>query len=119
MRLRDGFIIAVLFWISLSAAATVPLLLSDALDLDLASAVFETVSGFTTSGGTVITGLEGLPRSILFYRVELHWLGGMGVLVLAVAILPMLGVGGMQLYRAEAPGPVKDDKLTPRITENG
>lgn len=117
LRLRDGFIIAVLFWISLSAAATVPLLLSDALDLDLASAVFETVSGFTTSGGTVITGLEGLPRSILFYRVELHWLGGMGVLVLAVAILPMLGVGGMQLYRAEAPGPVKDDKLTPRITE--
>ncbi|WP_020561207.1 TrkH family potassium uptake protein [Thiofilum flexile] len=117
LRLRDGFLIAVLFWTILSAAATIPLLLSNALDLNLASAVFETVSGFTTSGGTVIMGLDGLPKSILFYRVELHWLGGMGVLVLAVAILPMLGIGGMQLYKAEAPGPVKDEKLTPRITE--
>ena len=71
----------------------------------------------TTTGATVLTGIDQLPRSILFYRQELQWLGGMGIIVLAVAILPMLGIGGMQLYRAETPGPVKDTKLTPRITE--
>lgn len=117
LRLRDGFLIAVLFWSALSAAGTAPFLLSPALELSLGSAVFETVSGFTTTGATVIVGLDGLPASLVFYRLELHWLGGMGILVLAVALMPMLGVGGMQLYRAEAPGPVKDEKLTPRITE--
>jgi len=75
------------------------------------------MSGLTTTGATVITGLDDLPRSILFYRQQLQWLGGMGIIVLAVAIMPMLGVGGMQLYRAETPGPMKDTKLTPRITE--
>jgi trk system potassium uptake protein TrkH len=75
------------------------------------------MSGLTTTGATVITGLDFLPKSILFYRQQLQWLGGMGIIVLAVAILPMLGVGGMQLYRAETPGPIKDNKLTPRITE--
>ena len=69
------------------------------------------------TGATVITGLDALPRSILYYRQQLQWLGGMGIIVLAVAVLPMLGVGGMQLYRAETPGPIKDTKLTPRITE--
>lgn len=117
LRLRDGYLIAVLFWVGLSAAATIPLSMSKVLDLSLASAFFETVSGFTTTGATVIVGLDSLPRSINFYRMELHWLGGMGIIVLAVAILPMLGIGGMQLYKAEAPGPVKDAKLTPRITE--
>ncbi|MDH5570157.1 MAG: TrkH family potassium uptake protein, partial [Gammaproteobacteria bacterium] len=80
-------------------------------------AVFESVSGLTTTGATVLTGLDDLPHSILFYRQELQWLGGMGIIVLAVAVLPMLGIGGMQLYRAETPGPVKNNKLTPRITE--
>jgi trk system potassium uptake protein TrkH len=75
------------------------------------------MSGLTTTGATVITGIDSLPKSILYYRQQLQWLGGMGIIVLAVAILPMLGVGGMQLYRAETPGPVKDTKLTPRITE--
>jgi trk system potassium uptake protein TrkH len=117
LRLRDGYLIAVLFWVGLSIAATIPLSLSESFEINLASAFFETVSGFTTTGATVLVGLDSLPRSINFYRLELHWLGGMGMIVLAVAILPMLGIGGMQLYKAEAPGPVKDSKLTPRITE--
>jgi trk system potassium uptake protein TrkH len=75
------------------------------------------MSGLTTTGATILTGLDDLPKSILYYRQQLQWLGGMGIIVLAVAVLPMLGVGGMQLYRAETPGPVKDNKLTPRITE--
>ena len=117
LRLRDGYLIAVLFWVGLSVAATIPLSLSTNFEINLASAFFETVSGFTTTGASVIVGIDSLPRSINFYRLELHWLGGMGMIVLAVAILPMLGIGGMQLYKAEAPGPVKDSKLTPRITE--
>ena len=80
-------------------------------------AVFESVSGLTTTGATVLTGLGSLPQAILFYRQQLQWLGGLGIIVLAVAVLPMLGVGGMQLYRAETPGPVKDARLKPRITE--
>ena len=79
--------------------------------------MFESFSGLTTTGATVIIGLDQLPESLLFYRQQLQWLGGMGIIVLAVAILPMLGVGGMQLYRAETPGPIKDSKLTPRIKE--
>ncbi|WP_367274119.1 TrkH family potassium uptake protein [uncultured Thiothrix sp.] len=117
LRLRDGYLIAVLFWVGLSVAATIPLSLSTSFEISLANAFFETVSGFTTTGATVLVGLDSLPRSINFYRMELHWLGGMGMIVLAVAILPMLGIGGMQLYKAETPGPVKDSKLTPRITE--
>jgi len=83
--------------------------------LNFVDAMFEAVSAVTTTGATVITGLDNLPRSILFYRQELQWLGGMGLIVLAVAILPMLGIGGMQLYRAEAPGPFKEEKMTPRL----
>jgi trk system potassium uptake protein TrkH len=83
----------------------------------LTDAMFESVSGLTTTGATVITRIDDLPMSILYYRQQLQWLGGMGIIVLAVAVLPMLGIGGMQLYRAETPGPIKDNKLTPRITE--
>ena len=117
LRLRDGFVIVVMFWVVLSAFGSIPLMLSTEPHLPLVDAVFESVSGLTTTGATVITGLDYLPRSILFYRQLLQWLGGMGIIVLAVAILPMLGIGGMQLYRAETPGPMKDNKLTPRITE--
>ncbi len=117
LRLRDGFVIVVLFWAGLGVAGGVPLILSDQPDISVADAVFESISGLTTTGATVITGLDHLPKSILFYRQQLQWLGGMGIIVLAVAILPVLGVGGMQLYRAEMPGLVKDNKLTPRITE--
>ncbi|TPW12858.1 MAG: trk system potassium uptake protein TrkH, partial [Halothiobacillaceae bacterium] len=85
--------------------------------MSFTDAFFESLSGLTTTGATVITGIDHLPHAILFYRQQLQWLGGMGIIVLAVAILPMLGVGGMQLYRAETPGPMKDNKLTPRITE--
>ncbi len=117
LRLRDGFIVVVLFWFVLSVSGSLPLILSEQLHISVTDAVFESVSGLTTTGATVLTELDTLPHSILFYRQELQWLGGMGIIVLAVAVLPMLGVGGMQLYKAETPGPIKDNKLTPRITE--
>ncbi len=115
LRLRDGFIVVVLFWSVLGIAGGLPLYFTGSLALTPVQAVFESISGLTTTGATVIVGLEQLPESILFYRQELQWLGGMGIIVLAVAILPMLGIGGMQLYRAEASGPQKDSKMTPRI----
>jgi trk system potassium uptake protein TrkH len=117
LRLRDGFLVVAAFWTVLGTAGAAPLLLADSLSMSVTDAVFESMSGLTTTGATVLTGLDDLPRSILYYRQQLQWLGGMGIIVLAVAVLPMLGVGGMQLYRAETPGPVKDTKLTPRITE--
>nr|VFJ57935.1 MAG: trk system potassium uptake protein TrkH [Candidatus Kentron sp. DK] len=117
LRLRDGFVIVLLFWVSLTLSGTVPLMLATDPHMSFTDSFFESVSGLTTTGATVMTGLDHLPPSIQFYRQLLQWLGGMGIIVLAVAILPMLGIGGMQLYRAETPGPVKDSKLTPRITE--
>jgi trk system potassium uptake protein TrkH len=117
LRLRDGFLVAAVFWLGLGSFGATPLLLAEVPAMSATDAFFEAVSGLTTTGATVLTGLDDLPRSILYYRAQLHWLGGMGIIVLAVAILPMLGVGGMQLYRAETPGPMKDSKLTPRITE--
>ena len=117
LRTRDGFLIVTLFWVVLGTAGSLPLLLSPDLNLSITDAVFESVSGLTTTGATVISGLDDLPKSILFYRQQLQWLGGMGIVVLAVALLPMLGIGGMQLYRAESPGPVKDNKLAPKIAE--
>lgn len=117
LRLRDGFLVVASFWTVLGTAGALPLLLAEAPSMSFTDAVFESMSGLTTTGATVLTGLDTLPRSILFYRQQLQWMGGMGIIVLAVAVLPMLGVGGMQLYKAETPGPVKDTKLTPRITE--
>lgn len=117
LRSRDGFLITVLFYLSLGTSGALPLWLLEGGGLSFTDAIFESLSGLTTTGATVMTGLDDLPRSILFYRQFLQWLGGMGIIVLAVAILPMLGIGGMQLYRAESPGPVKDAKLKPRITE--
>lgn len=117
LKLRDGFVVVAMFWIVLGSFGAAPFYYSAAPDMSLTDSIFESMSGLTTTGATVITGLDFLPKSILFYRQQLQWLGGMGIIVLAVAILPMLGVGGMQLYRAETPGPIKDNKLTPRITE--
>ncbi len=117
LRTRDGFLFVTLFWIVLALAGALPFVFATNPHLSITDAVFESFSGLTTTGATVITGLDDLPNSILFYRQQLQWLGGMGIIVLAVAIMPMLGVGGMQLYRAETPGPMKDTKLTPRITE--
>jgi len=117
LRTRDGFLITTLFWTVLGLFGAFPFMLHDSLGLSATDAIFESISGLTTTGATVITGLDDLPKSLLFYRQQLQWLGGIGIIVVAVAILPMLGVGGMQLYQAETPGPSKDSKLTPRITE--
>lgn len=117
LRLRDGFVVVAMFWTVLGLFGALPLYLSPAPSVSVTDAIFESMSGLTTTGATILTGLDSLPKSILYYRQQLQWLGGMGIIILAVAVLPMLGVGGMQLYRAEVPGPVKDTKLTPRITE--
>lgn len=113
IRTRDGFLIVGLMWTAMSLLGAVPFVL--ALDMSFADALFESASGYTTTGSTVIAGLDALPRSILFYRQEIQWLGGIGVIVVAIALLPMLGIGGMQLYKAETPGPFKDERLTPRL----
>lgn len=117
LRLRDGFVIVVACWMALALIGALPFLLLPSPQIGYVDAFFESMSGLTTTGATILTNIEELPRGILFYRQQLQWLGGMGIIVLAVAILPMLRIGGMQLYRAETPGPLKDDKLTPRITE--
>jgi trk system potassium uptake protein len=117
LRVRDGFVVVVMFWSVLGLVGALPFYLSEQPMMSFTDAVFESMSGLTTTGATVLVGLDHLPPSILFYRQELQWLGGMGIVVLAVAVMPMLGVGGMQLFRAETPGPMKDNKLTPRITE--
>lgn len=117
LHTRDGFLVVTLFWAVLGSFGCLPFLFSPAPTLSLTDAVFESLSGLTTTGATVISGIDSLPRSILFYRQQLQWLGGMGIVALAVAVLPMLGIGGMQLYRAESPGPVKDNKLVPRLAE--
>ena len=117
LRLRDGFLIVVLFWTVLASFGALPLLLSNNPAMGLTDAFFESMSGLTTTGATVLVGIDDLPISIRYYRQQLQWLGGMGIVVLAVAVMTMLGIGGMQLYRAETPGPIKNSKLTPRITE--
>lgn len=113
IRNRDGFVIVALMWAAMSLFGSLPFML--ALDMSFPDALFESTSGYTTTGSTVIVGLDSLAPSILFYRQVINWLGGIGVIVLAVALLPMLRIGGMQLYKAETPGPVKHEKLTPRI----
>jgi len=117
MRFRDGFLIVVLFWAGLASVGAVPLWLMETPSLTWIEALFESMSGLSTTGATVLTSIDTLPLSILYYRQQLQWFGGMGIIVLAVAVMPMLGVGGMQLYRAETPGPMKDARLAPRIAE--
>ncbi|KAA1190565.1 potassium transporter [Pseudohalioglobus sediminis] len=117
LRIRDGFLITSLFWTVLGLFGSLPFILTESLQLTTTEAIFESISGLTTTGATVIVGLDSLPASILIYRQLLQWMGGIGIIVVAVAVLPMLGIGGMQLYKAETPGPSKDSKLTPRITE--
>jgi trk system potassium uptake protein TrkH len=113
---RDGFLLVTLIWTVLPAFGALPLLLH-LPGLSFTDAYFEAMSGMTTTGATVLSGLDSLPASINFWRCLLQWMGGMGILVLMVAILPLLGVGGTQLFRAETAGPIKDAKLTPRITD--
>src|SRR5688572_25017395 len=116
LKPRDGYLLVSLSWLLVTLAAAVPMMLAEPR-LTFTDAYFEAMSGLSTTGSTVITGLDNLPHAVNMWRHALHWLGGMGIIVLAVAVLPLLGVGDMQAYRAETPGPVKDAKLTPRITE--
>lgn len=114
MTHKDGFLVITLFWIVLSSAGSIPFTLSGMSFID---AFFESMSGITTTGATVITNLSALPESLLIYRQLLQWMGGMGLIVLAIAVMPLLGIGGGQLYKAEIPGAMNDQKLTPRIKE--
>ena len=111
---KDGFIIITFFWVVLSIAGSIPFIL---IGMPLVDAFFESMSGITTTGATVISNLSTLPESILFYRQLLQWMGGMGLIVLAIAVMPLLGIGGGQLYKTEIPGAMNDQKLTPRIKE--
>ena len=116
-RIREGVLIVVCFWLVLSIFATTPFMLTDSVGyLSFSSAFFESMSGLTTTGATVINNIDDLPKSILYYRQQLQWLGGMGIIVLAVAILPLLGVGGMELYHAESSG-ISKERLTPKLRQ--
>lgn len=114
---RDGFLVAVLFWLVFSAFSALPFIFDTRLNLSLDEAVFEGVSGITTTGASVFSDVDALPKSILFYRAQLNFLGGLGIIVLAVALLPLLGIGGAKLYKSEMPGPQKQEKLTPRLAD--
>jgi trk system potassium uptake protein TrkH len=116
LKSRDGFLLVTLAWVVIAGVSAIPFLLLIP-GLSVTDAYFESMSGLTTTGSTVLTGLDALPPAVNLWRHALHWFGGMGIIVLAVAVLPLLGVGGMQLYLAEQPGTVKDAKLTPRITQ--
>ena len=111
---KDGFIIITFFWVVLSIAGSIPFIL---IGMPLVDAFFESMSGITTTGATVISNLNDLPESVLFYRQLLQWMGGMGLIVLAIAVMPLLGIGGGQIYKTEIPGAMNDQKLTPRIKE--
>jgi len=112
---RDGFLIIVLVWLALSFISSIPFDLI--LHTSVIDSLFEAVSGVTTTGATVLSGLDDMPPSLLFYRQELQWFGGMGLIVLAVAVIPQLGIGGMSIYKAEVPGVMKEEKLTPRLSK--
>lgn len=116
LRIKDGFLLVALVWAGLPAFATIPFLFYFP-DISFTDAYFEAVSGMTTTGSTILSGLDAVPPSINLWRAELVWVGGMGLIVLAVAILPLLGIGGRQMFKAETPGPMKDSQLTPRIAQ--
>lgn len=117
LQARQGFLIVTLLWISLSLIGACPFILSNIPNISFIDAFFETISGLTTTGSSVFTHLSDLPRSILYYRQQLQFIGGGGIIILGIAILPMLSIGGMQLFRAEITGPFKEEKLAPRVTE--
>ena len=114
LNTKDGFIVITFFWLVLSLIGAIPFIFSG---MNVVDSIFESMSGITTTGATTLVNLENLPKSILFYRQMLQWMGGMGLIVLAIAIMPLLGIGGGQLYKTEIPGAMKDQKLTPRIKE--
>lgn len=117
VKAKEGFLIVTLLWIVLSFISTLPFLLSDYPSFSIADAIFESISGLTTTGASVFTNLDHMPRSLLYFRQQLQFIGGGGIILLSIAIMPMLGVGGMQLFRADIPGPFKDEKMTPRIAQ--
>jgi trk system potassium uptake protein TrkH len=117
LKIRSGFLVVGASWLIVGLAGALPLYLSDYMNLSITDAIFESISGLTTTGATILTNIDELPHSIKYYRQQMQWFGGMGIIVLAVAVLPMLRIGGMQIFKAETPGPMKDHKLTPRITE--
>lgn len=117
LKSRDGFLVAVLFWLIFSVVSTLPFLLDRRLELSIIDAVFEGTSGITTTGASVLSNIDALPKSILYYRAQLNFLGGLGIIVLAIAVLPLLGVGGAKLYQSEMPGPLKEERLTPRLKD--
>src|SRR5699024_10172929 len=117
LKSREGFLIAVLFWVILGSMSAIPFIVDDHVNLSITDAFFESFSSLTTTGATIITNLDTLPKAFLFYRHLLQWLGGIGIIVLAVAVLPILGIGGMQIYRAGLPGPERNDKIRPRIAQ--
>ena len=112
---KEGYLIVTLGWLTLSITGMLPYLLTGAIP-NFTNAFFETLSGYSTTGSSILTDIESLPKGILFWRSATHWIGGMGIIVLTIAILPLLGIGGMQLFMAEAPGP-STDKLHPRISD--
>ncbi|MBT8259753.1 MAG: TrkH family potassium uptake protein, partial [Bacteroidia bacterium] len=115
MNKREGYIVVTFGWIIMALSGTLPYMFTGVIP-NFTNAFFETISGYTTTGATILTDIESLPKGILFWRSLTHWIGGMGIIVLAIAILPLLGIGGMELFAAEAPGP-SADKLHPRITD--
>lgn len=117
LRTQDGFIIIVLFWLLFSIISAMPFWLNDSLGFSFADAMFEGVSGITTTGATVVESVSELPKAYLLYRAQLNFIGGLGVIVLAVAVLPLLGIGGMKLYQSEMPGPFREERLTPRLAD--
>ncbi len=117
LQKRDGFMVACLFWLIFSIMSAMPFYLDRRLDLSFTDALFEGVSGITTTGASVLANIDSLPKSILFFRAQLNFFGGLGIIVLAVAIMPFLGIGGARLYQSEMPGPMKEEKLTPRLAD--
>ncbi len=117
IRVKEGFLLTVLLWLFFTVFASLPFILGSKSDLSLVSAYFEATSGLTTTGATIYSDLSSEYYSILFYRGLLQWIGGLGIIVLAIALMPLLGVGGMQLYRGETQGPVNQSKLRPKIAE--
>jgi trk system potassium uptake protein len=115
LKKREGYIIVTFGWIIMALSGTLPYVISGAIPT-FTNSFFETMSGYTTTGASILNDIESIPKGLLFWRSLTHWIGGMGIIVLAIAILPLLGIGGMQLFSAESPGP-NADKLKPRITD--
>ena len=119
LKIRDGFLLTVLLWFTYSIFASLPFFLGNSSNLTIVNAYFEAVSGLTTTGASIFSDLDTQLKSILFYRAMLQWLGGLGIIVLALALFPLLGIGGMQLYRGETQGSVSGTKLRPKMAETG